>query len=140
MEIFIFTVTLLQKMTFSAENPSEPPPIQGHQGITLAPFPYQIIVKQTPWFIIFPFFFNALVKIFTVTLLQKMTFCAESPAEPPPIQGHQGITIAPFPYQIIVKQTPWFIIFRFFQYSGKNGDNYIPCDIARNIFSKVGLH
>ena len=44
-ELFMFTVILLQNLTFSAEDPENPPPLQGYQGITYTPNDYMLIAK-----------------------------------------------------------------------------------------------
>ena len=44
-ELFIFTVILLQNLTFSAEDPKSPPPLEGYQGLTLTPNAYKLIAS-----------------------------------------------------------------------------------------------
>ena len=42
-ELFINTVALLQKFTFQAEDPENPPKIQGTSGTTYTPNPFKIV-------------------------------------------------------------------------------------------------
>ncbi len=44
-ELFIFFVTLLQKLIFSAVNPGKPPEIDGKTGLTWAPNDYELIAN-----------------------------------------------------------------------------------------------
>ena len=42
-ELFINTVALLQRFTFQAEDPDNPPKIQGEMGSTYTPKPFRIV-------------------------------------------------------------------------------------------------
>ena len=42
-ELFINTVALLQRFTFQAEDPENPPKIQGETGTTYTPKPFRIV-------------------------------------------------------------------------------------------------
>ncbi len=46
LEIFIFTVALLQAFEFKMVDPSNPPSLQGHKGITRGPGHYSLIANR----------------------------------------------------------------------------------------------
>ena len=46
MEIFLFFTTLLQKFRFRMVDPGNPPSLEGQQGVTFAPSPYEVIATH----------------------------------------------------------------------------------------------